>query len=313
MIFAAGSQHTEYRAVPGVISGGSKALQKRIENGILVGVPLIGAIISPFWFYYHSFTWIEVSAFAISYAIVGVGVGVGLHRYFSHRSFRTKPWVAWLLGIAGSMAFQHSVLHWVADHRRHHAHTDECGDLHSPYVDTSCSSTSTWSGLFHAHVGWLFDSSVTDYNVFAKDLLRDPIFVFLHRTHWIWPSLLLLSVWSYGYILGGIEHAWGCLLFAGCFRTALFHNIVWAVNSIGHTHGYESFPQKNNSKNNFVLAILTFGEGWHNNHHRFPRSAFHGLSRSEFDINGVIITVLEKLGLATDVIRVPRSKLSQQS
>jgi len=157
----------------------------------------------------------------------------------------------------------------------------------------------------------MFDESVTQYEVYAKDLLCDPLIMFLHRTHWAWPTLLLASVWSFGFVSGGMDHAWGCLLFAGCFRTSLFHNVVWAVNSVGHTYGYQSYPLKNNSKNNFILALLTFGEGWHNNHHRFPRSAFHGLTPKEIDVSGLIIKFLERMGWATEVIRVPGSRSAQ--
>jgi stearoyl-CoA desaturase (delta-9 desaturase) len=296
-------------AAVGVMSGGWEAVKKRIENTILIGVPLAGSIAAPFWIYENSISWIEITAFLWGYAIIGLGIGLGFHRYFSHKSYKPKRWIAWLLGAAGSMAFQGSVLRWIADHRRHHAHTDDCGDVHSPYVDEHCEDTSTWTGLFHAHIGWMFDSSVTDYKVFAKDLLRDPLVMFFHKTHWLWPALSLVLPWAYGYALGGVQHAWGCLLIGGCLRTTVFHNVVWAVNSIGHTWGYETYTQGNNSKNNQVLALLTFGDGWHNNHHQFPRSAFHGLTDKELDINGLIITGLEKAGLVSDVVRVPAAKL----
>jgi stearoyl-CoA desaturase (Delta-9 desaturase) len=283
--------------------------RKRIENTILIGVPLVGTLATPGWLYFNDFGWIEISAFVFGYTVIGIGVGVGLHRFLSHRSFRPKPWIAFCLAAAGSMAFQGSVLRWVADHRRHHAHTDECGDVHSPYVDTSCANISNWRGFFHAHVGWMFDDSVTDYAVYANDLLQDELFMFFHRTHWIWPVISLAAPWLYGYALGGIGHAWGCLLFAGCVRTTLVHNAVWAVNSIGHLRGYRNFALSDGSRNSALLAIITLGEGWHNNHHRFPRSAFHGLTREEIDLNGLFIRLLERLGLASEVIRVPASKL----
>lgn len=288
----------------GVSFGGRKARRKRVENAVLIGIPLSGTLATPFWFYHHPITWIEVSAFLIGYAVIGFGVGLGFHRCFAHKSFKPKPAIAWFLGAAGSMAFQGSILRWIADHRRHHAHTDDCGDVHSPYLSATCEDTSTWAGLFHAHVGWLFDSSVSDYKIFAKDLLNDPLVMFFHRTHWVWPMISLGAPFAYGYAFGGIEHAGSCLLFAGCLRTTLFHNVVWAVNSIGHAYGYETYVQGDKSKNNAVLALMTFGDGWHNNHHRFPRSAFHGLAKNELDINGWMIRGLERAGLVTDVIRV---------
>ncbi|WP_336485446.1 acyl-CoA desaturase [Methylobacterium nigriterrae] len=297
------------RAV-GVIHGGPQALRKAVENAVLVAVPTLGTVICPFWFLHHALTWIELTAFLIGYAVIGFGVSIGLHRTFSHRSLRPKPWLAFALGAAGTMSMQGSLLRWVADHRRHHAATDDCGDLHSPHVDSHCTRIAGWRGLFHAHMGWLWDDAVSDYAVYGHDLLRDPLVMFFHRSHWFWVAMTLVFPWLYGYVLGGADRAWGCLLFAGCFRTFLFHHATWAVNSIGHSHGYENFAQSNNSKNNLALALLTFGDGWHNNHHRFPRSAFHGLTRREIDVSGGLITGLERLGLVTDVIRVPPARLA---
>jgi stearoyl-CoA desaturase (delta-9 desaturase) len=293
----------------GVCFGGVAALRKRIENTLLIGVPLAGSLITPYWLLHHTLAWIELSAFLASYIAVGLGISLGFHRYFSHRSFTPKPWIAWLLAAAGTMAFQGSVLRWVADHRRHHAHTDNCGDLHSPYIDAHCSNASTFRGFVHAHIGWMFDDSVTDHAVFARDLLDDPLVSFFHRTQWFWPVVSLATPWLYGFAFGGVEHAWSSFLLAGCARTTILHNVVWSVNSFGHFWGYESFPQENKSRNNAVLALLTFGDGWHNNHHRFPRSAFHGLSATEIDLNGKIITMLERCGFAHDVIRVPSERL----
>lgn len=297
-------------AIPlGIRIGGATARRKRIENAVLIGFPLVGTVFSPFWLASHSLTAIEISAFLASYLFVGLGVSLGLHRYFSHKSFEPKRWIVWLLAAAGTMAFQGSILRWVADHRRHHAHADECGDVHSPVVDSHCANTSTLGGLFHAHIGWMFDDSVTDYDIYATDLLQDPLIMFFQKTYWLWPTVSLAGPWFYGLILGGLEHAWSCLLVAGCFRTTLLHNAVWAVNSFGHSYGYETFPQENKSKNNPFLALLTFGDGWHNNHHRFPRSAFHGLSTRELDVSGLIITLLERLGQVRNVIRVPPNRL----
>lgn len=289
----------------GVLHGGLSVLQKRAENIVLLCAPLLGAIACPFWFWQHTFNWIEVAAFIVGYVVIGLGVGIGLHRYFAHRSFTLEPWLAWCLGAAGCMAFQGSVLRWVADHRRHHAYTDSCGDVHSPYVDARCADTSTLAGLVHAHIGWLFDSSVTDYRVFGKDLIRDPLVMSLHRTRWLWPVLSLLAPWLWGYTLAGMEHAWSCLLFAGCLRTTLFQHAICAVNSFGHTYGYQTYKLENGSRNNTIVAWATFGEGWHNNHHRFPRSAFHGFAMHEIDVGGMIIRTLERLGIVRDVIRAP--------
>lgn len=284
----------------GVIFG-RPALKKQIANAFLIGIPLAGSLGCLFWFHSHPIHAVEVVTFIVGYFIIGMGTGIGFHRYFSHKSFQTYPWVAYLLGAAGSMSFQSSLLTWVSDHRRHHAQTDHCGDAHSPIVDGHCHNTRTLRGLFHAHIGWMFDSTTTDRNIFGRDLARDPIIRFYDRTHYIWPVLSLALPWLIGYAFGGLTDAWGCL-FAACLRTMLFQHSVWAVNSFGHTFGYQNYNLGNNSKNNVFLATVTFGDGYHNNHHRYPRSAFHGLRKYELDFNGILITWLGKLGLARDII-----------
>jgi stearoyl-CoA desaturase (delta-9 desaturase) len=286
---------------PRGIVAGRAALKKRIDNTFLIGIPLAGSVASIFWFWNHPIHWVEVITFAVGYFVVGMGTGVGFHRYFSHKSFETAPWVAYLLGAAGSMSFQSSVLTWVTDHRRHHSHTDNCGDNHSPFVDGHCDHESSLKGLFHAHIGWMFDDTITDVNIYGRDLVRDPVIQFYARTHYIWPVVSIAIPWLVGYAFGGMTDAWGCV-FAAFVRTALFQNSVWAVNSFGHTFGYENFNMRNNSKNNSILAALTFGDGYHNNHHRFPRSAFHGLRMGEVDMNGAIIWLLCKVGLARNMI-----------
>jgi stearoyl-CoA desaturase (delta-9 desaturase) len=283
------------------ILAGCAALKKRIDNAFLIGFPLAGSVAGIFWFLYHPIHWVEVITFAVGYFIVGMGTGVGFHRYFSHKSFETAPWVAYMLGAFGSMSFQSSLLTWVTDHRRHHSQTDHCGDNHSPFVDGHCDHENSLRGLFHAHIGWMFDDTVTDINIYGRDLARDPVIQFYARTHYVWPVISVAVPWLIGYAFGGIADAWGCF-FAACLRTVLFQHSVWAVNSLGHTFGYENYNMPNNSKNNRILAWLTFGDGYHNNHHRYPRSAFHGMFKDEMDLNGLIIMGLKKVGLARNII-----------
>jgi stearoyl-CoA desaturase (delta-9 desaturase) len=297
--------------LPGLSSSWPFVLQKRVENTLLVGIPLTGTIFSLYWFSAHHLTWVACSVFAGMYLITGFGVGLGLHRYFSHGSFVANSVMASILGCAGSMAFQGSILRWVADHRRHHARTDRCGDVHSPYFDSHCAPTGTVVGLFHAHVGWMFDDVVTDYHTYAKDLLEDDVIMFFHRTHWLWPVVSLAVPFGFGYCISGMEEAWGCLLMGGCARATVLHNAIWAVNSIGHRFGAQTYSGRDNSRNNFILALLTFGEGWHNNHHRFPKSAIQGLRRGEVDISGMMVDLLEHLGLIRDVIRISPPRFAQ--
>lgn len=288
----------------GVIAG-RPALKKKIANTFLIGVPFAGSVGCLFWFRSHPIHAVEVVTFILGYFVIGMGTGIGFHRYFSHKSFQTRPWVAYLLGAAGSMSFQSSLLTWVTDHRRHHSQADHCGDAHSPIVDGHCHDTSTLRGLIHAHIGWMFDDTVTDRNIYGRDLERDPVIRFFDRTHYVWPVLSLAIPWLIGYAFGGLADAWGCV-FAACLRTMLFQHSVWAVNSFGHTFGYQNYAMGNQSRNNVFLAAVTFGDGYHNNHHRYPRSAFHGLRKYELDFNGILITWLGKLGLASKIIFADR-------
>jgi stearoyl-CoA desaturase (delta-9 desaturase) len=288
----------------GVIAG-RPAIKKKIENTFLIGIPHIGSVACLFWFYSHPIHIVEVVTFLLGYFIIGMGTGIGFHRYFSHKSYLTYPWVAYLLGAAGSMSFQSSLLTWVTDHRRHHAQTDHCGDAHSPIVDGHCDHPDTLKGLFYSHIGWMFDDTVTDLNIYGRDLARDPIIRFYTRTHYLWPVLSLAIPALIGYAFGGRADAWGCV-FAACLRTTLFQHSVWAVNSFGHTFGYQNYDLGNKSMNNVFLAAVTFGDGYHNNHHRYPRSAFHGLRKWEIDFNGILITLLGKLGLARKIIVADR-------
>ena len=284
----------------GVIAG-RPAIKKKIENTFLIGIPHIGSVACLFWFYSHPIHIVEVVTFLLGYFIIGMGTGIGFHRYFSHKSYLTYPWVAYLLGAAGSMSFQSSVLTWCCDHRRHHAQPDHCGDAHSPVFDGNCFNPRMLRGLFHSHIGWMFDNTVTDRNIYGRDLVRDPVMQFFSRTHYVWPALSLAIPGAIGYACGGSVDAWGCVL-AACLRTMLFQHSVWAVNSFGHTFGYQNYKMGDRSMNNRFLAWITFGDGYHNNHHRYPRSAFHGLLKREVDLNGIIITMLGKLGLAREII-----------
>lgn len=280
-----------------------------MENAALIGIPMAGSIAAAFWVAEHGITLLDVASFLLFYVLTGLGVALGMHRYFTHRSFQTVLPVQIFLGAFATMAFQGSILRWVVDHRRHHAHADVEGDVHSPHVDPWGQEQTGLGGFWYAHVGWMFDGTATDPKVFGHDLQSDRLVMFFTRTHWLWLVIALVLPYGFGHALGGPEAAWSSMLIGGCLKTTVLHNVVWAVNSIGHSHGDEDFPQANRSKNNLVLALLTFGDGWHNNHHRFPRSAFHGLTARELDVNGWIITGLERLGMAWDVVRIPQQRI----
>jgi len=217
--------------------------------------------------------------------------------------------VRFFFGVAGMMACQGSILKWAANHRRHHANPDAPGDPHSPVVDGHGKPMGFFRGMHHAHLGFLFDDTMSDFSVYAKDLLRDPLVMFFHRTRWFWYMMSFFgfpALW--GYLLGGPEHVVGTILVGGTLRVFLVLNNSGAIASFGHTYGSRRFDLPGDrSRNNVLLALVSFGEGWHNNHHRFPRNAYAGLAWYEIDLNGTLISLLEKLGLVRNVMRVPRS------
>jgi stearoyl-CoA desaturase (Delta-9 desaturase) len=184
------------------------------------------------------------------------------------------------------MNLQGQVINWAAYHRRHHAHADREGDPHSPR-----------EGLLHAHVGWLFKASPTERARYCKRLLEDRVVVFVDRTAPVWAIVGL----AIPYAVAG----WKGLLWGGLVRIAFTNHVTFAVNSICHMYGSRSFTTKDDSRNNLLVGLLGFGEGWHNNHHAFPRAAYHGFGRRQPDLSGLVIRALERVGLAWDVKRPP--------
>ena len=205
-------ESNELAIANGISLDPGSAFQKRLVNAFLIGLPAFGTVYSLVWFNSHRLGWIEISCFLIFYLVIGIGIGVGFHRCFTHKSFRPVwPLKAMLLA-AGSMAFQGSVLRWVADHRRHHRFADKPWDTHSPYVRVTNAIQNPVFGIVHAHVGWMFDQTTTSYRKYAKDLLRDRTIMLFHYMYLPLTWLSLLLPYLYGFALGGTEHAIGCLL-----------------------------------------------------------------------------------------------------
>ena len=203
------------------------------------------------------------------------------------------------------MACQGSLLKWVGNHRRHHLYADHVGDPHSPYVDGKgfaiAGKLRQW---IHAQSRWVFDDTMTDNSVYAKDILADPMAMFFTRTRWFWYFLSAVGIpAAWGYAFGGLHGMWGTVLFAGFLRAYLVVISSVAVGSVCHRLGYRRFSDtRDESTNQLVMTLITFGEGLHNNHHRFPRDACISHAWYELDLNGLIIRGLEKLGLVYDVV-----------
>jgi stearoyl-CoA desaturase (delta-9 desaturase) len=244
--------------------------------------------------------------FGIVYLVTGLGITVGFHRLLTHRAFKTYAWVRGVLAALGSAAIEGPVISWVADHRKHHAFSDEEGDPHSPHVGHGGGWRGTLRGLFHAHVGWLFlHTQRASKRRFAPDLLRDGAVRFVDRTFLVWAVVGLAAPFGLGVAIGGtVFEGLTALLWGGFVRVFVVHHVTYSINSLCHTFGRRPFGTNDESRNLAWLALPTFGEAWHNNHHAFPSSAAHGLRRWQLDPSAVVIWTLERLGLAWDVVRI---------
>ncbi|HET9162594.1 MAG TPA: fatty acid desaturase [Solirubrobacterales bacterium] len=248
------------------------------------------------------------------YLLTAVGITVGFHRLLTHRSFQTSKPVEYLFAVLGSMAVQGPVISWVADHRKHHAHTDEDGDPHSPHVGHGSGVSGVLAGLWHAHTGWLMSTQGrADWKRYARDLYEDDGMRTISR-RFVPIVLIGLALPALaGYLVSGsLAGAATGLLWGGLVRVFFVHHITWSVNSVCHFLGARRFETDDRSTNVFWLALPSLGESWHHNHHAFPRSAVHGLKRWEMDPSALIIVGMEKLGLARNVVRISPDRQAER-
>jgi stearoyl-CoA desaturase (delta-9 desaturase) len=224
----------------------------------------------------------------------------------THRAFKTTPFVRGVFTVLGSAAIEGPVISWVADHRKHHAFSDKPGDPHSPHVDHGSGWRGAIKGLAHAHVGWLFlHTHRGRRSRYAPDLIADPVVSAIDR-RFIWcVAGGLVAPFLLGWAFGGtLRDGFTGMLWGGAVRVLILHHATYSINSLCHFFGRRRFATKDESRNLLWLAPLTMGEAWHNNHHAFPTSAAHGMRRWEIDPSAWVITGLEKLGLAWDVVRI---------
>jgi stearoyl-CoA desaturase (delta-9 desaturase) len=257
----------------------------------------------------------DLAIAAVMYLLTAIGITVGYHRLLTHRSFQTAKPIEYAFAILGSMAVQGPTIAWVADHRKHHAHTDEEGDPHSPHVAPDGGVGGVLSGLWHAHTGWLMSTQGrADWKRYARDLYEDPGIRTISR-QFVPLVLLSLAIPALaGYLVSGtVAGALTGLLWGGLVRIFFVHHITWSVNSVCHFLGSRRFDTDDRSTNVFWLALPSLGESWHHNHHAFPRSAVHGLKRWEPDPSALIISAMEKLGLARNVIRITPERQAERS
>jgi fatty-acid desaturase len=234
------------------------------------------------------FNWRALLAAVIVYWMaVGWGVSMGYHRLHTHRSYKLPRALEYFLAFCGTLSLEGGPIFWVATHRIHHQFSDKPGDPHSPR-----------DGAWWSHIGWLLVGESKHNNTklmakYAPDLARDPFYAWLNTYHWA-PIVVVTALL---YAIGG----WPMVLWATCFRLVFGLHATWAVNSITHMWGGRRFATRDDSRNNMLVALVTFGEGWHNNHHAHPTSARHGLTWWEIDFSWMQLSVLKWLGIARGV------------
>ena len=278
----------------------------KLANLGAVVIPFLATLAAILLFWNRVVSVTDLTIMAVLYVITAAGITVGFHRMLTHRSFRTHKPTEYMFAILGSMAVQGSVIAWVADHRKHHAHTDVEGDPHSPHVGHGDGTAGVLRGLWHAHTGWLLsEQGRADWKKYAPDLYEDQGMRRINR-YFVPLVVLGLAIPALaGYLLtGSLLGAATGLLWGGLVRVFFVHHVTWSVNSVCHFLGSRRFDVEDRSTNVFWLALPSLGESWHHNHHAFPRSAVHGLRRWELDPSAVLIGAMERVGLAWNVIRI---------
>ena len=278
--------------------------------GVFVAVPMLALLAAIPLAWGWGLGWHDVIIAVVFYYISGLGISMGFHRYFTHSSFKATTGLRVALALAGSLAIEGPLLTWVADHRRHHKYSDREGDPHSPWRfgdDWKALS----KGLVWAHIGWMFDGNHTSREKFCPDLLADKRMARISRA---FPLLVAISLLAPALIGGLWSMSWQgavtAFFWASLVRIAFLHHVTWSINSICHTFGKEEFEVRDKSRNVNWLAILSFGESWHNLHHSDPTCARHGALRGQIDTSARLIWFCEKFGWAYDVRWPDEARLS---
>jgi stearoyl-CoA desaturase (delta-9 desaturase) len=278
----------------------------KIANLAGVGLPLAGLVVAIVLLWNRYVDWSDLIAMAVMYVATGYGVTLGFHRLLTHRSFQTYKPVEYGLATLGTMAVQGPVMSWVADHRKHHAHTDQDGDPHSPHGHGGGFKGAV-KGLWYAHMGWLFDrAGQAEHARYARELHEDPGMRLIHR---LFPLIVLVGLAipaGIGFAIDGtLQGALTAAIWGGAVRIFLLHHVTWSINSVCHFFGTRRFATDDQSTNVFWLSVLSFGESWHHNHHAFPRSAVHGLKWWEVDPTAWLIRAMRRVRLAWNVVEIP--------
>ncbi|WP_102144498.1 acyl-CoA desaturase [Mycobacterium hubeiense] len=284
------------------------ARAKRVVALVTIGVPAIGFVVACYLIATGRATALDYTLFAVFYAIQMFGITIGFHRYAAHKSFKTSRFFEGILMITGSMALEGPLFFWVSTHRRHHRFADQPGDPHSPNL-SGAGLGGKLKGLWYSHIPWMFSGEESRVNVFAPDVLRDRHLYTYNRTYPIWALLSLLLPAVLGLAIGGTaQAAFSGFIFGGLARVFLANQAAWCVGSISHMFGSRPFVTRDNSANNWPVAVFTFGEGLQNNHHAFPSAYRHGMRWWEPDLSGWVLALLRRAGIVWD-LRMPDRRM----
>ncbi len=286
----------------------------QVVTMVAVIVPLIGVAAAMGLLWEVAFHWSDLAIMGAMYVVCAFGTTIGFHRYFTHKGFEARAPVRAALAILGCMTMQGPLTQWVTDHRKHHALSDKEGDPHSPHVGHGEGAWGAVRGFVHAHVGWMFRNLGMEQGLeYGRDLYDDMLVRMIDRLYLLWVVATLGIPFLVGYGIGGTwQRGVEALLWGGLVRIFLYQHATFSVNSICHMFGRQDYRSRDEARNNWLVALLVFGEGWHNNHHAFPASARHGLDRFQIDVSWWVIRAMEKLGLVWDVKVPDRQQLERR-
>src|SRR3954466_11758843 len=299
-----------------LVEGHGMTRAQRIGNLLAVIIPFVAVIAAIVLTWNSLVGWHDLALMAVMYVVTGLGITIGFHRLLTHPAFSTSKPMEYAFAVLGSMAVEGSVDHWVADHRKHHAHTDVEGDPHSPHVGHGDGVLGAMRGLWHAHTGWLWRThGQARAHQYAKELVEDRRMRVINRRFPYIVYLSLAAPAALGFALtgGSWRGALTGLIWGGFARVFLQHHITWSVNSVCHFFGRRRFDVDDHSTNVFWLALPSLGESWHHNHHAFPRAAVHGLKWWEIDATGAAIRMMKRLKLAWNVVEISPERQAQKT
>lgn len=293
---------------PYTVAGPEERRRLRLIAGAVVVVPFLGTLLAVWLAVTRGIGGLEIWSFAIGYVLTLMGITVGFHRHFAHRSFLAGPAMRVVLAALGSMAGQGPLIWWVATHRRHHRLSDRDGDPHSPQLASGKGPLRALKGFWQGHIAWMFSDRISNWSLFARDMLGDRLVVKMHQLYF---PIFLLGIILPAAIGGLVTGTWhGVLmgfLWGGMVRICAVDHVLWCVGSICHMIGLRPFRKRtrDHSTNNLAVALVGFGEGLQNNHHAFPRDAYHGFRWYEPDLGAGTIRLLSRMGLVWDVVATP--------